>query len=77
MAKSAKRKTDDSHTPAADRSPKVPTDAATNVTEHDIARRAYELYLARDHDHGHDLDDWLQAERELRDSRRSTDVSRP
>jgi hypothetical protein len=44
------------------------------VTEHDIARRAYDLYLARDHQHGHDLDDWLQAERELRDSRRSTGV---
>jgi Protein of unknown function (DUF2934) len=77
MAKSAKRRTADALTTAADRLPKVLTDATANVTEHDIARRAYDLYLARDHEHGHDLDDWLQAERELRDSRRSTDVERP
>ena len=74
MAKSAKRKTDDAVTTAADRSPKVLTDAAANVTEHDIARRAYDLYLARGREHGHDVDDWLQAERELRDSRRSSAV---
>ena len=30
-----------------------------------IAQRAYELFLARGREHGHDLDDWLQAEREL------------
>jgi len=72
-AKSAKRKTVALAT-AADHSAEVLTDATANVTEHDIARRAYDLYLARDHQHGHDLDDWLQAERELRDSRRSTGV---
>jgi DUF2934 family protein len=31
-----------------------------------------ELYLVRGGDHGHHLDDWLQAERELRDAARST-----
>jgi uncharacterized protein YjbJ (UPF0337 family) len=41
-------------------------DRSANVTEYDIARRAYELYLARDCEDGHDVDDWLQAERELR-----------
>ena len=30
-----------------------------------IASRAYELFLARGGEHGHDLDDWLQAEQEL------------
>jgi hypothetical protein len=30
-----------------------------------IERRAYELFLARGREHGHDLDDWLRAEREL------------
>jgi len=34
----------------------------------DIARRAYDLYLARGCDPGHDVEDWLQAERELRDT---------
>jgi hypothetical protein len=37
-----------------------------------IARRAYELYEARGREHGHDVDDWLQAERELKESQRST-----
>lgn len=30
-----------------------------------IAQRAYELYLARGGRDGRDLDDWLEAEREL------------
>jgi hypothetical protein len=30
-----------------------------------IARRAFELFVARGQQHGHDIDDWLQAEREL------------
>jgi hypothetical protein len=30
-----------------------------------IRRRAYEIYLARDGQPGGELDDWLQAEREL------------
>jgi hypothetical protein len=30
-----------------------------------IALRAFELFLARGGQHGHDLDDWLQAEREF------------
>ena len=65
MAKS-KRKTDDAVTLAADRSSKMLTDGAVNVTDIDIARRAYELYLARSGEHGHDVEDWLQAEQELR-----------
>ena len=34
----------------------------------DVARRAYDLYLARGCEHGHDVDDWIQAEREVRPS---------
>lgn len=33
--------------------------------QHDIAQRAYELFEARGREHGHDLDDWYQAESEL------------
>jgi DUF2934 family protein len=33
----------------------------------DIARRAFELYCARGCEDGHDVEDWLQAERELRE----------
>ena len=36
-----------------------------------IANRAYELFLARGGEHGHALDDWLQAEQELLDTVRS------
>jgi hypothetical protein len=38
---------------------------ATTIPESDIARRAYDLYLARGREDGHDVEDWLQAEREL------------
>jgi len=31
-----------------------------------VARRAYEIYLDRGGDHGADLDDWLEAERQLK-----------
>jgi len=34
-------------------------------THEEIARRAYEIYLARGGQHGYDRDDWLQAEYEL------------
>lgn len=30
-----------------------------------IAQRAYELHLSRGSQHGRDLDDWLEAEREI------------
>jgi hypothetical protein len=33
--------------------------------EQEIRRRAYEIYLERGEEPGHDLEDWLQAEREL------------
>ena len=62
MAKSAKRQTADSIAAAAEPSPK--SQPAT-MTQRDVARRSYELYLARGCEHGHDVDDWLQAEREL------------
>jgi hypothetical protein len=67
MAKSPRRKSADTATTAADRAPKARIDAATNITESDIARRAYDLYLARGCTPGHQLEDWLQAERELRE----------
>jgi hypothetical protein len=47
------RRRSDSHPPRRD-----------PVTEA-IAWRAFELFLARGQQDGHDLDDWLQAEREF------------
>src|ERR1700730_17517867 len=44
-----------------------PDALAAAMTDRDVARRAYELYVQRRGEHGHDLfDDWLQAEREHR-----------
>jgi Protein of unknown function (DUF2934) len=39
---------------------------ASGLTEDDIARRAFELYCDRGREDGHDVDDRLNAERELR-----------
>lgn len=39
---------------------------ASEPTHEDIARRAYQLFEDRGGDHGHDWEDWLRAERELR-----------
>jgi len=36
----------------------------------EIGRRAYEIFLERGSVHGHDLDDWLQAEHELKEEGR-------
>lgn len=38
----------------------------TPQSREDIARRAYELYEHRGGEHGHDWDDWFQAESEVR-----------
>ena len=64
MAKSGKRQTDTVVTTAPSTSKVLPS-RATHVTDSDIARRAHDLYLARGCGDGGDVEDWLQAEREL------------
>jgi hypothetical protein len=45
---------------------KATVSAAKAAPSHEeIAARAYELYLARGSEHGHDAEDWAQAESEL------------
>jgi len=39
--------------------------AKSAPTYEEIAKRSYELFLARGGEHGHAEEDWLQAEREL------------
>jgi hypothetical protein len=34
-------------------------------SEDQVRQRAYEIYLARGCEHGRDLEDWLEAERQL------------
>ena len=41
----------------------------------DIAKRAFELYEASGHPHGKDLDDWLEAERQILKSKGLPDES--
>jgi Protein of unknown function (DUF2934) len=49
------------------RTPKKSNGAADDMNNPDaVARRAYEIYQSRGGNHGADLDDWLEAERQLR-----------
>lgn len=67
----AQAKTDERPALAAEHAPKS-TPPAMNVTPADIARRAYDLFLARGGEHGYDVDDWLHAEREMNHADRAT-----
>ena len=44
----------------------APTASQPQIEAGDIARRAFEIYCDRGREDGHDVDDWLYAERELR-----------
>lgn len=71
MPKSSRHRTDNVLTmPSLESPPAVAI--ASGVTESDIARRAFELYCDRGREDGHDVDDWLNAERELRDASKSS-----
>ena len=39
----------------------------TGPSGKEIARRAHELYVQRGGEHGKDVEDWVKAEKELRD----------
>ena len=41
----------------------------TPNVEDQVRRRAYELYEQRGIEHGHDVDDWLRAEEEIKQTR--------
>jgi hypothetical protein len=44
--------------------------SGSNPSHAEIAEAAYHRYLSRGRTHGRDFDDWMEAERELRDRRR-------
>ena len=47
----------------------MPDALAAMMADRDIAQRAYELFVQRRSEDGHDIiDDWLQAEREIREA---------
>ena len=43
-----------------------PSSAPNQPNETDVAERAYEIYKSKGRVDGDDLDDWLQAERDLK-----------
>ncbi len=61
----AKAKTDQSVEQTEGGTSNALAQQSTPIAESDVARRAYDRYLARGCEPGHDLEDWLQAEREL------------
>ena len=52
-------------TDAATDKPPIPPAQSPTVNGADVASRAYDRYLARGCEPGHDVEDWLEAEREL------------
>lgn len=64
-AKTAKRTTDQSDTIVVTETIEV-TEVILEPTADDIRVRAYHRYLERGGGHGMDFEDWLEAERELR-----------
>jgi hypothetical protein len=73
MSRSFKPKSNEIKEPRATSiQPKTRAVSVGNSTrEGEIRRRAYKIYLERGGQPGGELDDWLQAERELKDGLRS------
>ncbi len=71
MAKTIRKKTQNLVSMPRPAAPAPSTDRI-HPTADAIAERAFAIYRARGYRHGHDVDDWLQAERELREAARST-----
>lgn len=66
MNMSSKPKRSSTDPQATSTQPETAEVSAGNVArEEEIRRRAYQIYLERSEQPGRDLDDWLQAEREL------------
>jgi hypothetical protein len=65
MARATQKKTDEGVARPTGGAKRRRADTAATATEPDIARRAYELYLAGGCVHGRDVEDWLRAEEEL------------
>ncbi len=62
----ADRKKPSTSTSAPKRTMKKTNHTNQKLDAAQVAQRAYEMYLQRGGTHGHDLEDWLAAEQELR-----------
>jgi len=56
---------------ASDRLLRKPEHALPEISNREIAQRAYEIYEARGGSSGSELDDWTEAERQLREERKA------
>lgn len=66
-------------TPSTDVAPAVPTGLVAHkdlYRSSPTADRAYDKFIARGLQHGHDLEDWLSSEREVEDEQRAYDDGR-
>ncbi|HEX4836367.1 MAG TPA: DUF2934 domain-containing protein [bacterium] len=64
MGRTLARRRNSQEGESAKKSPQRP-----RPSEDEIRARAYQIYIERGATPGHDLDDWLRAERELKGSR--------
>jgi hypothetical protein len=62
------RTTDGTKAPAKPKRPS-PAKKPGGISDKDVAKRAHEIYEARGGHHGADMDDWLEAEKQLRAAR--------
>lgn len=53
----------------------APTTESAEGSEEQIRRRAYELYELRGREDGHDVEDWLQSESEMRERMKPTGIA--
>ncbi len=65
MASKPKRNAITEPQPTSAQSETAEVSVGNSARNEEIRRRAYEIYLERGQQPGRDLDDWLQAEREL------------
>ncbi len=67
MARTNKPAGDNPETPKPSRAPRKGNGSTDPLNNPDaVAKRAYEIYQNRGGTHGADLDDWLEAERQLK-----------
>ncbi len=67
MARTNRPAGDNAEAPKPSRAAKKGNGSTDTLNNPDaVARRAYEIYQNRGGSHGADLDDWLEAERQLR-----------
>ena len=66
-SRTRKQRRTEPHATSATLAEVVEIQVADSTHHQEIRNRAYEIYIERGEQPGRDLDDWLQAERELND----------